>query len=68
MNPDREGAGVSRISAGLCTAKLWIRQKKMLCVTELEQAEFHHDRDHQLFVGDTANYAAMAFDRNKSKK
>jgi hypothetical protein len=50
MNPDSEGAGVSEISAAVCSAESFQPNKKMVAVTESEQAELGSLSDHQVFL------------------
>jgi|HubBroStandDraft_2_1064218.scaffolds.fasta_scaffold67155_2 hypothetical protein len=50
MNPDSEGAGVSGISAALCSAEAFQPNKKMVAVTDSEQAELGSRSDHQMFL------------------
>jgi hypothetical protein len=50
MNPDSEGAGVSGISAALCSAESFQPNKKMVAVTESEQAEVGSSSYHQMFL------------------
>jgi hypothetical protein len=50
MNPDNEGAGVSGISAAVCSAESFQPNKKMVAVTESEQAAVGSHSDHQMFL------------------
>jgi hypothetical protein len=52
MNPDSEGAGCQE-SAALCGAESFQPYKKMVAVTESEQAEVGSSSDHQMFQSDS---------------